>query len=63
MQVIELINGMQEIKLHNAERRMRWNWEHVQARLFKIATKSLSLEQTQSVGSDLINELKNMLFI
>jgi len=59
--VIELINGMQEIKLHNAERRMRWNWEFVQARLFKIATKSLSLEQTQSVGSDFINELKNML--
>lgn len=59
--VIELINGMQEIKLHNAERRMRWNWEYVQARLFKVASKSLALEQTQSVGSNLINELKNML--
>ena len=59
--VIELINGMQEIKLHNAERRMRWNWEYVQAKLFKIATKSLALEQTQSVGSGLINQLKNML--
>ncbi len=58
--VIELINGMQEIKLHNAERRMRWNWEYVQARLFKIATKSLALEQTQSVGSNFINEIKNM---
>ncbi|WP_340075897.1 peptidase domain-containing ABC transporter [Leptobacterium sp. I13] len=58
--VIELINGMQEIKLHNAERRMRWGWEFLQARLFKIATKSLALEQTQSVGSNFINELKNM---
>ena len=58
--VIELISGMQEIKLHNAERRMRWNWEYVQARLFKVATKSLALEQTQSVGSNFINELKNM---
>lgn len=58
--VIELINGMQEIKLHNAEKRMRWNWEYVQARLFKVATKSLALEQTQSVGSNFINELKNM---
>lgn len=58
--VIELINGMQEIKLHNAERRMRWNWEYVQAKLFKIASKNLALEQTQSVGSNLINELKNM---
>ena len=58
--VIELINGMQEIKLHNAEKRMRWNWEFTQVRLFKIATKNLALEQTQSVGSNFINELKNM---
>lgn len=58
--VIELINGMQEIKLHNAEKRMRWNWEFTQVRLFKIATKNLALEQTQNVGSNFINELKNM---
>lgn len=61
--VIELINGMQEIKLHNAERKMRWNWEFVQARLFKIEIKSLTLEQTQSVGSSFINELKNILIV
>ncbi len=59
--VIELINGMQEIKLHNAERQMRWNWEFVQARLFKVGIKSLALEQTQTVGSSFINELKNIL--
>lgn len=59
--IIELINGMQEIKLHNAERQMRWNWEFIQARIFKISLKSLSLEQTQSVGSSFINELKNIL--
>lgn len=59
--VIELINGMQEIKLHNAEKRMRWNWEYIQARLFKIDIKNLALEQSQSVGSNFINELKNML--
>ena len=59
--VIELINGMQEIKLHNAERQMRWNWEFIQARLFKVGIKSLALEQTQSVGSSFINELKNIL--
>jgi len=27
--VIELINGMQEIKMHNAERQKRWSWEFV----------------------------------
>ncbi|UTW60630.1 peptidase domain-containing ABC transporter [bacterium SCSIO 12741] len=59
--VIELINGMQEIKLHNAEKQKRWRWEFLQARLFKISTKSLVLEQTQSIGSGFINELKNIL--
>lgn len=59
--VIELINGMQEIKLHNAEKQKRWNWEYLQAKLFKISIKSLALEQYQSVGSSFINELKNIL--
>lgn len=59
--VIELINGMQEIKLHNAEKKKRWAWEHLQARLFKLSIKGLSLEQYQSVGSSFINELKNIL--
>lgn len=59
--VIELINGMQEIKLHNAEKQKRWSWEFLQARLFKISIKSLALEQTQSIGASFINELKNIL--
>jgi len=59
--VIELINGMQEIKMHNAERQKRWSWEFVQARLFDVSLQSLSLEQTQEVGSSIINELKNIL--
>ena len=59
--VIELVNGMQEIKLHNAEKRKRWNWEFVQAKLFRISIESLALEQYQSVGSSFINELKNII--
>lgn len=59
--VIELINGMQEIKLHNAEKQKRWGWEFLQARLFKVSIEGLALEQYQSVGSGFINELKNIL--
>lgn len=59
--VIELINGMQEIKMHNAEKQKRWSWEFVQARLFSVSIQSLTLEQTQEVGSSVINELKNIL--
>ncbi len=61
--VIELINGMQEIKLHNAEKQKRWKWEHIQARLYKVSMKSLVLEQTQNIGSNFINELKNIIII
>lgn len=58
--VIELISGMQEIKLHNAEQQKRWSWEYLQAKLFKIRTKGLVLEQTQTIGSNSINEIKNI---
>ena len=61
--VIELINGMQEIKLHNAEKQKRWGWEYIQARLFKVSMKGLVLEQTQTIGSTFINELKNIIII
>ncbi|MDR6760892.1 ATP-binding cassette subfamily B protein [Flavobacterium sp. 2755] len=61
--VMELINGMQEIKLHNAEKQKRWSWEYVQARLFRVSIKGLVLEQTQSIGSSVINELKNIFII
>lgn len=59
--VIELINGMQEIKLHNAEKQKRWKWEYVQAKLFKVSMQSLSLQQTQGVGASFINQTKNIL--
>jgi ATP-binding cassette subfamily B protein len=61
--VIELINGMQEIKLHNAEKQKRWGWEYVQARLFKVSMKGLVLEQTQNIGSNFINEIKNIVIV
>lgn len=61
--VMELINGMQEIKLHNAEKQKRWGWEYVQARLFRVSMKGLVLEQTQTIGSSVINELKNIFIL
>ena len=59
--VMELIAGMQEIKLHNAERQKRWGWEYIQVRLFKLQIKSLRLEQLQSNGALFINELNNII--
>lgn len=60
---IELINGMQEIKLHNAEQSKRWTWEFIQSRLFHLSVRGLKLEQKMKLGSEFINELKNILII
>lgn len=57
----QLINGMQEIKLQGCERRKRWEWEDVQADLFKVNLKSLNLRQIQQAGCITINEVKNIL--
>jgi len=58
--VYQLINGMQEIKLQGCEQRKRWEWEDVQADLFKVNLDTLSLQQTQEAGAIAINELKNI---
>jgi ATP-binding cassette subfamily B protein len=59
--IVQLIGGMQEIKLNNCEQQKRWEWEHIQARLFKFNVKSLALSQYQQGGATLINESKNLL--
>jgi len=56
----QLITGMQEIKLNNCERNKRWEWERIQAKLFKISVRSLALSQYQQAGSVFINETKNI---
>lgn len=61
--MIELVNGMQEIKLHNAERQKRWGWENIQVRLYHNRMNSLTIEQAQNVGSNIINEIKNVVII
>ncbi len=59
--VIQLITGMQEIKLNNCEKQKRWEWEIIQAKLFKVNMASLSLNQYQQAGGVFINEVKNVI--
>ncbi|MCW3074289.1 MAG: transporter ATP-binding protein [Flaviaesturariibacter sp.] len=58
---IQLVQGMQEIKLIGVERPMRWRWERLQARLFGLSMRGLALNQWQQSGASFINEGKNML--
>ncbi len=59
--VIELIYGMQEIKMNNIERKKRWEWETLQMKLYKINLANLSLTIKQNSGAGLLNELKNII--
>jgi len=60
-EMVQLIAGMQEIKLNNCEQQKRWEWERIQAGLFRFNVKSLALGQYQQAGTFFINEGKNIL--
>ena len=57
---VQMLNGMQEIKLQHCERRRRWEWEDIQADLFRTNIESMRLQQTQEAGGILVNEVKNI---
>lgn len=58
--LINIINGMQEIKLTQSETSKRWDWETHQASLFALKVKGLGLIQYQSAGATLVNEVMNI---
>lgn len=59
--IVQLVSGMQDIKLNNCEKQKRWTWENVQVKLYKVSIKGLSLQQTQQIGSLFIDQSKNIL--
>jgi ATP-binding cassette subfamily B protein len=59
--LIQMVNGMQEIKLTQSELNKRWEWENLQASLFRLRVKGLTIMQYQSAGATFINEVTNIL--
>ncbi|NLR81448.1 peptidase domain-containing ABC transporter [Chitinophaga eiseniae] len=57
---LQLIQGMQEIRLNNAEKTKRWEWEDIQAKLFKLNFRSLNYSQWQTAGALFINQSKEI---
>lgn len=49
--MVQIVTGMQEIKLNNCEKQQRWKWERIQVKLFKISIKGMALGQYQQMGS------------
>jgi len=57
---LQLVQGMQDLKLNNAETLKRWEWENIQAAIFKLGFRNLSYNQLQQTGAVFINEGKNI---
>jgi ATP-binding cassette subfamily B protein len=58
--LVELVTGMPEVKLANAEQQHRWRWERIQARLFRLNLRGLTIDQLQENGAGVVNEVKNI---
>jgi ATP-binding cassette subfamily B protein len=58
---IQLITGMQEIKMNNSEKQQRWKWERIQVKLFKISVQGMALGQYQQIGSIFFSQTTGLL--
>ena len=59
--IIQLIQGMQDIKLNNCEKQKRWEWERVQVNLFKISVRGLTIGQIQQAGTVFFTQTTHIL--
>ena len=59
--LVQMVTGMQEIKLNNCEHQQRWKWERIQVKLFNISIKGLALGQYQQLGSVFFTQITSLL--
>ena len=58
---VETISAIQDIKINNYEKKKRWKWEAIQARLFKVNQRVLTVSNLQNSGAQVINQLTNLI--
>ena len=58
--LLQIISGVNEIKINNSQRKNRWKWEYNQISLFKTSLSTMKLVQYQTIGATFINEIKNI---
>lgn len=57
---VETVSAIQDIKIFNYEKYRRWKWEEIQARLYHVNKRVLAVTNTQNLGAQFIENLKNM---
>ncbi len=59
--LIEMIQGIEEIKMQNSELKRRWKWMDIQTRLFRVNIRSLKITQYQDFGGGFVSQLKDII--
>lgn len=57
---VETVGSIQDIKIYNYEKHRRWKWEEIQARLYHVNKRVLTVTNTQNLGAQFIDNIKNM---
>jgi ATP-binding cassette subfamily B protein len=57
---VETIASIADIKVNNYEKHKRWKWEGIQANIFKVNQKVLTINNAQNLGAQFINQLTNL---
>lgn len=58
---LQLIRGIEEIKLNNSEKKRRWEWEAIRIRVNNISIKLLRLDNIQNIVSNVLRQLINVI--
>jgi ATP-binding cassette subfamily B protein len=59
--LIQIVGGIQEVKVNGSEKKHIRGWEKVRVEYFKTSVSNLKLTQLQTIGGNVINEGKNIL--
>jgi ATP-binding cassette subfamily B protein len=57
---VETVSAIQDIKIYNYEKHRRWKWEEIQANLYRVNKRVLSVTNSQNLGARFIENIKNM---
>lgn len=60
---VETVSAIQDIKIYNYEKHRRWKWEEIQARLYHVNKRVLAVTNTQNLGAQFIESIKNMAIV
>jgi len=60
---VETVSAIQDIKIYNYEKYRRWKWEEIQARLYHVNKKVLTVTNAQNLGAQFIESIKNMAIV